>query len=75
MREVHDPGDLTTVRLGPLGCAVVRDDGAVVYVDGVEVVRSNMPAGAITSTTLASAAVAGAERLPVHLDAQHHLGR
>lgn len=33
-----------------------RDDGAVVYLNGTEVVRSNMPAGTITSTTLASVA-------------------
>lgn len=30
-----------------------RDDGIVVYVNGVEVFRDNMPAGVITSTTLA----------------------
>lgn len=30
-----------------------RDDGAVVYLNGVEVVRSNLPAGAITHSTLA----------------------
>ena len=33
-----------------------RDDGAVVYANGVEVWRSNMPAGTITSATTASAA-------------------
>jgi hypothetical protein len=31
-----------------------RDDGAVVYINGVEAFRSNMPAGGITSTTLAA---------------------
>jgi hypothetical protein len=36
---------------------VLRDDGAVVYINGVEVRRDNMPLGAISSTTLASAAV------------------
>ncbi|MEL6841785.1 MAG: alkaline phosphatase PhoX, partial [Bacteroidota bacterium] len=36
-----------------------RDDGAVVYINGVEVVRDNMPAGTITSTTLAPSTVAG----------------
>ena len=34
--------------------ALLRDDGAVVYLNGTEVMRSNMPAGPITSTTLAS---------------------
>lgn len=33
-----------------------RDDGIVVYVNGTEVYRSNMPGGAITYTTLASSA-------------------
>jgi secreted PhoX family phosphatase len=33
---------------------VRRDDGAVVYLNGTEVFRTNMPAGTITSTTLAS---------------------
>ena len=34
--------------------ALLRDDGAVVYLNGTEVLRSNMPAGAISSSTLAS---------------------
>jgi hypothetical protein len=33
-----------------------RDDGAVVYVNGVEIYRSNLPTGVITNTTLASEA-------------------
>jgi hypothetical protein len=40
---------------------VLRDDGAVVYLNGTEVFRTNMPAGTITSTTLASSAVGGAD--------------
>ena len=40
-----------------------RDDGAVVYVNGTEVARTNMPAGTITSTTLASSAVAMPDEL------------
>lgn len=39
---------------------LIRDDGAVVYVNGVEVLRSSMPAGAITHTTLASVTASGA---------------
>lgn len=38
----------------------VLDDGAVVYVNGTEVSRINMPAGAINYSTMASAAVANA---------------
>jgi hypothetical protein len=40
---------------------LIRDDGAVVYLNGVEIYRSNMPAGTITYTTLASSAVGGAD--------------
>lgn len=40
---------------------VLRDDGAVVYVNGTEVFRTNMPAGTITNSTLASTAVSGAD--------------
>lgn len=36
---------------------LMRDDGAVVYLNGVEVARSNMPSGTISYTTLASTAV------------------
>ena len=32
----------------------MRDDGAVVYINGIEVARSNMPAGTITSGSFAS---------------------
>jgi glucose/arabinose dehydrogenase len=37
---------------------LVRDDGGVVYLNGTEVFRNNMPAGAVTSTTLATFSVA-----------------
>lgn len=40
---------------------VRRDDGVVVYLNGTEVFRSNMPAGTVTSATLATAAVSGAD--------------
>jgi len=39
---------------------LLRDDGAVVYLNGVEVFRSNMPAGTIGYRTLASTAISGA---------------
>ena len=38
-----------------------RDDGAVVYLNGIEVARSNMPESDITSATLASSAAGGAD--------------
>lgn len=37
--------------------SIERDDGFVVYVNGIEVGRNNMPAGAVSYTTSASAAV------------------
>lgn len=39
---------------------MIRDDGAVVYLNGQEIWRSNMPMGIITFSTDASAAVGGA---------------
>ncbi len=42
-----------------LKISLLRDDGAVVYINGQEVVRSNMPSGNITYTTLAASTVAG----------------
>ena len=36
---------------------VLRDDGAVVYLNGREIMRSNMPVGKITSSTLANSLV------------------
>lgn len=45
---------------------VVRDDGVVVYVNGNEVARDNMPGGAPVHNTLASAAISGAgETTPI----------
>lgn len=48
---------------------MLRDDGIVVYINGVERVRNNMPAGGITYGTLASANIApgAAEAVSVNL--------
>lgn len=40
---------------------VLRDDGVVVYVNGVEAFRQNMPTGAVTYSTYASSAVGGSD--------------
>ncbi|MGB2864948.1 MAG: lamin tail domain-containing protein [Sedimentisphaerales bacterium] len=40
---------------------LVRDDGAVVYLNGVEVARSNMPDGAIDFHTLANSSLGGTD--------------
>lgn len=40
---------------------ILRDDGAVVYVNGNEVFRTNMPSGSVSNSTWASAAMDGAD--------------
>jgi len=47
--------------ISALTLRVVRDDGCIVYLNGTEVARSNLPAGSVSFTTLASAAVGGAD--------------
>lgn len=47
--------------VGDLIIRLKRDDGAVVYLNGNEVIRSNLPDGDINSETLASTAVSSAE--------------
>ncbi len=49
--EVADVG-----ALGAHELTFVADDGVVVYLNGVEVARQNLPAGTITSTTYATSA-------------------
>jgi hypothetical protein len=52
---------------GDLTLNIIRDDGMVVYVNGVEVVRDNLPGGTIAYNTHASAAISGAgETTPVN---------
>ena len=46
--NVDDPAGVDSLRLN-----LKRDDGAVVYLNGTEVARDNLPDGEITSTTLA----------------------
>ncbi len=46
---------------GPIQINAQLDDGAVLYLNGVEVFRSNLPGGAISATTLALAAIGGAD--------------
>jgi len=44
-----------------LNLRLLRDDGAVVYLNGVELVRSNMPEGVIDFLTLANNGISGAD--------------
>ncbi|HWN94585.1 MAG TPA: PA14 domain-containing protein, partial [Methylomirabilota bacterium] len=41
---------------------LVRDDGALVYLNNTEVWRDNMPAGAVSFTSVASSAITGANQ-------------
>ncbi len=47
--------------IGGLTLHLLRDDGAVVYLNGTEVYRNNLPGGIITNTTLALTNAAPAE--------------
>ena len=44
---------------GPLTLRVMRDDGVIVYLNGTEVWRDNLPAGPITAGTVATNTVQG----------------
>ncbi len=46
--------------LGSFTFNILRDDGVVVYVNGSEVVRDNMPGGTVNYNTLATSAIGGA---------------
>src|SRR5918992_4093259 len=54
--SVADPALVQSLTL-----KVLRDDGAVVYLNGTEVFRTNMPAGTIAYNTLAPVAAADAD--------------
>ncbi|MCB1026845.1 MAG: delta-60 repeat domain-containing protein, partial [Microthrixaceae bacterium] len=59
--NLPNPGQYGSIRL-----ELVRDDGAAVSINGTEVVRDNLPAGALTPTTEASSVLWGSdERDPV----------
>lgn len=40
---------------------LLRDDGAVIYLNGTEILRDNMPAGIVTASTFSSLGVGGAD--------------
>lgn len=56
--DIADPAQFATMT-----AKLVRDDGAVVYVNGVEAGRSNMPVGAIDYLTRASGTVGGTDEI------------
>ncbi len=59
--EVADPAGVTS-----LEGALLRDDGAVVYLNRREVTRNNMPQGSIGYTTFASTTAGGADESAFH---------
>ncbi|HVK59170.1 MAG TPA: lamin tail domain-containing protein, partial [Candidatus Kapabacteria bacterium] len=50
-----------TSRIAGLDVRLRRDDGAIVYLNGTEVFRSNMPEGAVAYSTFASGVVGGTD--------------
>jgi hypothetical protein len=54
--QVDNPASVSNLKVG-----LRRDDGAVVYLNGTEIFRSNLPEGTITFTTTAGTAVGGGE--------------
>lgn len=64
-RKEFQVADADTIK--QLSAALIRDDGAVIYLNGQEVYRTNLPQGAITYSTLAPEAV-GDERDEEHFE-------
>ncbi len=60
--EVPDPSGYTN-----LVARVLRDDGVVLYLNGQEVARSNMSAGAVSFTSFASSTVSQADEHTFHV--------
>src|SRR5439155_3105557 len=52
--NVDDPAAVKSLDL-----RLIRDDGAIIYLNGTEVYRNNMPGGAVTSATQASTTIGG----------------
>ena len=61
---VSNPAQFTSLLLN-----LLRDDGAVVYINGTEVFRTNLPDGAINAATLAPTAISGAEESTTYVQA------
>nr|HOD83861.1 lamin tail domain-containing protein [Phycisphaerae bacterium] len=58
-RQAFNVDDAASV--SALTLRLLRDDGAIVYLNGVEIARSNMPAGTVNYTTLASVSQGGTD--------------
>ena len=58
---VDDPARFLSVTLG-----LIRDDGAAVYLNGIEIFRSNLPSGTLSTITRASASVGGTDETTLY---------
>ena len=58
-RQIFTVGDPTLFT--SLNVRLLRDDGAVLYLNGLEVWRSNMPTGTVSYLTLATSGVSGTD--------------
>ncbi len=63
--NVANPADFSNLALN-----ILRDDGAVVYLNGAEVFRTNMPTGPVSYLTPASVAIGGGEETSVFIPAK-----
>jgi len=54
--EVNDPTNIELLKF-----QILRDDGAIVYLNGTELIRSNMPTGNVESSTEALSTVSGGD--------------
>jgi hypothetical protein len=58
---VTDPAAFDALRV-----ELQRDDGAIVYLNGTELIRTNLPSTSVTNTTLATTDIAGAGETAWH---------
>jgi hypothetical protein len=56
--EIENPTNVTELSIN-----LLRDDGAIIYINGIEVIRSNLSGAAVTPNTLATDAVSGSNEL------------
>lgn len=55
--DIANPASFTSIRLD-----LIRNSGAAVYVNGIEIARDNLPAGPLTPDTFASGPIASGDR-------------